>query len=169
MLRKHRGFICWLILTVLWMVFIYYKSAQTYHEQDIRPWLASWIPQSVVDNFLPHWEFTYDGGLVTWKKPYDFIEFFIRKGGHVTEYAILTFLWIMTLLSHMKLRKIAIPLGAMLSILYAASDEWHQSFVPGRTGHAIDVGMDSIGVLIVSLLFILILLIHDRVKKRRNC
>lgn len=167
MLRKHRGFMFWLVLTVIWMIFIFYKSAQSYQEQDIRPWLASWIPQYVIDHGLPHWEFNYDGGLVTWKKPYDFIEFFIRKGGHVTEYAILTFLWIMTLLSHATWCRIAIPVGAVLSILYAASDEWHQSFVPGRTGHAIDVAVDSVGVLVVSFLFILVLMVRSRMKKRR--
>ena len=33
----------------------------------------------------------------------------------------------------------------LLAILYAASDEFHQSFVPGRGPSVIDVGIDAIG------------------------
>ncbi len=33
----------------------------------------------------------------------------------------------------------------LLAILYAASDEFHQSFVAGRGSTAMDVGIDSIG------------------------
>jgi len=159
-LRNRRSFMIWLILTVLWMGFIFYKSAEPYQEQDIRPMLAEWIPQSVVDQWMPHIEFTYDGGLVTWKEPYDFIEFIIRKGGHIAEYALLTLLWIKTLRATKRFRSFAIPLGAVLSVLYAASDEWHQSFVEGRTGHAIDVGMDSVGVLLVACGYGVVLLLR---------
>ena len=33
-------------------------------------------------------------------------------------------------------------------VLYAASDEFHQHFVAGRHGSPIDVGIDSVGVLL---------------------
>lgn len=35
-------------------------------------------------------------------------------------------------------------------VLYAISDEFHQSFVPGRRARATDVGIDTVGALIVS-------------------
>jgi VanZ family protein len=39
-------------------------------------------------------------------------------------------------------------IGAFLfTILYALTDEWHQSFQPGRTASIRDVGIDSIGAL----------------------
>jgi VanZ family protein len=39
-------------------------------------------------------------------------------------------------------------LGAIvLSVLYGVSDEWHQSFVPGRDSSARDVLSDSVGAL----------------------
>jgi VanZ family protein len=37
------------------------------------------------------------------------------------------------------------------AIAYAASDEWHQSFVPGRTATAEDVAIDGIGVALAAL------------------
>ena len=33
-----------------------------------------------------------------------------------------------------------------LAILYAISDEFHQSFVPGRNASVIDIGIDTIGI-----------------------
>ena len=39
-----------------------------------------------------------------------------------------------------------------LTTLYAASDEFHQLFIPNRTGSILDVGIDSIGALIALLI-----------------
>jgi VanZ family protein len=38
--------------------------------------------------------------------------------------------------------------GALIAIAYAASDEFHQTFVEGRHGAVTDVLIDSAGVLI---------------------
>lgn len=42
--------------------------------------------------------------------------------------------------------------SAGMALLYALSDEYHQTFVPGRNGSLIDVAIDGIGVLGVILL-----------------
>ena len=65
----------------------------------------------------------------------------VRKGAHVTEYAILGALlaWAFRGRSGW-----AIPVG----VAYAVTDEVHQLFVPGRAGQAGDVLIDSIGVLL---------------------
>ena len=44
------------------------------------------------------------------------------------------------------IKKLAI--AALLTVLYAASDEFHQSFVPGRSAVASDVLVDSCGVIV---------------------
>ncbi|UQZ83933.1 VanZ like family protein [Paenibacillus konkukensis] len=164
MRRKKWKFLLWLALTCAWLVLIFVKSAQTYSEQDIRPLLAEWLPYDLLMKWLPHIEFYYDHGLVTSTQPYDFIEFFIRKGGHVTEYLVLCFLSVMTLLAKPAGRVTAVLAGTVFSVLYAASDEWHQSFVAGRTGHAIDVGVDAIGAVLMALIFTAVFLIAGRKK-----
>lgn len=59
---------------------------------------------------------------------------------HVTEYAVLG-----ALLERTRLR----PLPAfVLGVAYAASDELHQHFVPGRTGEPLDVAIDAVSVLV---------------------
>jgi len=45
-------------------------------------------------------------------------------------------------------------LAVLLCLLYAASDEWHQSFVPGRTASLYDVGVDGIGALAASVFYL---------------
>ena len=64
----------------------------------------------------------------------------LRKGAHVTEYAILS----LVLLRAVGREAPALALG----VLYAASDELHQSFVRGRHASPVDVAIDSVGLLL---------------------
>lgn len=67
----------------------------------------------------------------------------LRKLAHAAEYAILAALL---------LRAVeALPAWA-LSVAYAASDELHQHFVPGRAGRPLDVAIDATGALLGLLL-----------------
>ena len=74
------------------------------------------------------------------------IHVFIRKTGHFTEYAILAWLWFRTLQARDPAWSTrAAVLAFLLSTVYAATDEFHQSFVPSRGPSLIDVGIDSAG------------------------
>lgn len=77
------------------------------------------------------------------------LEIFLRKGAHVVEYLVLTFLiWRVFYRSQkLSLRK-ALLYSFIFSFLYAASDEWHQTLVPQRAGKIIDVIFDSLSVLV---------------------
>jgi VanZ family protein len=145
---RPRRFWVFLTLTLLWMGVIFWKSSEPYSQQDLKPWLSTLISEDALIGLLPPLEFTYDGGLVSYRQPYGFVEFFIRKGGHVTEYFILAALLWQTLTATSLHRPLAFALAFFLSILYAASDEWHQTFVPNRTGHSIDVVVDAFGVVL---------------------
>ncbi len=71
----------------------------------------------------------------------DGFSFIVRKMAHFCEYALMGFLWYLWL----RERRFAplIALGA--SALYACTDEFHQSFVPGRACQFRDVLIDSSG------------------------
>jgi VanZ family protein len=152
MTYQRKKFLIWLLLTIICMAFIFYKSSQPYYEQDLRPSLAAHLPDKLVQS-LPDVEFHYNGQLVTSQQPYDFIEFFIRKGAHVSIFAVLTFLSVQTLRALKWKRASSVTGGAAIALMYAISDEWHQTFVVNRTGQAIDVGIDSIGIAIVVLCY----------------
>jgi VanZ family protein len=62
----------------------------------------------------------------------------LRKLAHMAAFGALWFLW---------LRAVGRPvLAAGITLAYAVSDEWHQSFVDGRHGAASDVAIDAAGV-----------------------
>src|SRR3954447_4546489 len=74
-----------------------------------------------------------NSGLGTW-------DTVLRKGAHMTEYGLL---WV--------LRWRALGGGhpgpsIVIVLAYAASDEWHQSFVDGRHGSPWDWAIDAAGV-----------------------
>jgi VanZ family protein len=81
------------------------------------------------------------------------VHFFVRKAGHVTEYAILALL----LLRAVRLSR-ATPvthwswptagLALLASAAYGATDEFHQLFVPSRGPSVHDVMIDTGGALL---------------------
>jgi VanZ family protein len=75
---------------------------------------------------------------------YDFI---LRKLAHVTVYAVLTLLMHGALRQHMVRSTHTWLLALLIAMLYACSDEWHQTFVPGREGTVRDVVIDSVGII----------------------
>lgn len=87
-------------------------------------------------------------------------DFILKKSAHMIEYGILYFLLFRAFASDFKLqnlelknqnRQIKINLAVsvfIFTLLYAFSDEFHQSFVPGRHAALMDVGFDFTGALI---------------------
>lgn len=76
------------------------------------------------------------------------LTFVIRKIAHMCEYAILLLLIYYGLHKTIKYQyKLLISL--IISFLYACSDEFHQIFIPGRSGQFKDVIIDTIGMIIM--------------------
>jgi VanZ family protein len=67
-----------------------------------------------------------------------------RKLIHFGEYALLCFLWWRLLRTSMPDRRAALA-AVLVSSLYAATDELHQSFVDGRHGTPVDWAIDTAG------------------------
>jgi len=69
---------------------------------------------------------------------------------HIFEYGLMSFLFWVALVktTSLKAGEIAI-LSIMLTILYGATDELHQVFVPFRTGNNIDLVVNGAGAAIV--------------------
>jgi len=97
------------------------------------------------------------GPILRWFKPdvsaeaIGRVQFFVRKAGHVSEYAILAaLLWRGLRHGTRRERRMSILfVGVWLACaIFAASDEFHQSFVPSRTASPTDVMIDAFGALI---------------------
>ncbi len=67
-----------------------------------------------------------------------------RVVAHFSEYALLAALWSWALAPWLGRR--AFVVAAAISLLYAITDEYHQSFVPGRDSDPLDVLVDALGI-----------------------
>ena len=93
-------------------------------------------------------------------------ESIIRKIAHFSIYAVVGFL-LMGLLSTYKIKdKWRIIITIIIGILYAMSDEFHQSFSPGRTPKITDVYIDTLGIILGALLVVLIRIIYKKIKTK---
>ncbi len=82
-----------------------------------------------------------------------FHDFIFKKMAHMFVYGVLYFLLHRAILVTFreKVSKSVWALALLLTFVYAASDELHQMFVPGRYGTIRDVGYDMLGASIVLL------------------
>src|SRR5699024_9669514 len=88
---------------------------------------------------------------------------FIRKSAHFTAYLLLGMLVLHAL---RKPSRKGCTVAFLISLLYAISDEFHQLFVPGRSGEIRDVVIDSMGAATGIGVYMLGILIIRRFLKR---
>jgi VanZ family protein len=103
--------------------------------------LTNWLPvvlwAAVIFTFsaIPN----LSTGLGTWDE-------ILRKGAHLTEYAVLGALLYRALGRE--------PLALAAGLAYAATDELHQYFVRGRHATPVDVAIDGVGIAIGMLVWL---------------
>ena len=140
-----------LILLVIWMIAVFMLSHQTGE--------ASGNLSRMVANFLT--------GGDTVKAEH--LEPIVRKVAHMTEYAIggMLFFGITLTFPNNSLRK-NIILSLLFIILYAISDELHQTFINNRSGNVKDVFIDTcggaLGILAVFFIQLSILAMDKRIQ-----
>ncbi len=135
----RRRALIWYGLLLLWMGLIYRASATP----DLRalPWVQ-WV------GLLPT---NLAVGVAA------ILEFTLRKGAHMVSFGILACLargGLATGIPPVRSGRQS-AVAFTVAMLYAVSDEWHQSFVPTRGARVTDVLIDAagavIGLLLVSL------------------
>ena len=94
----------------------------------LNRWLpvVAWAAVIFTLSSIPH----LSTGLGTW-------DYVLRKCAHTAEYAVLALLVLRASGSY--------AWAWAGAVAYAASDEFHQTFVRGRHGTPIDVGIDAVG------------------------
>jgi VanZ family protein len=116
----------------LWMSVIFWMSTGTFSAQN-----TSMIIEPILYFLMPSIS----------PEKVAMIHGVMRKLGHVTEYFILGILLFRAFRGGLKeLRNLRWALSSLLVVvLYAAGDEFHQSFIPARTASLFDVGIDTFG------------------------
>jgi VanZ family protein len=111
------------------------------------------------------WMWEHIFGQVT-NQRWDILHHYIRKTGHFVGYGTMGVLWLRAL--WMSLPRAGFLLDATLALLgttiVASADEFHQSFLPNRTGVSSDVLLDCCGAVV--LLLLTYVLLRMRAPKR---
>ena len=72
-------------------------------------------------------------------------DFIVKKTAHIVEYGIFAFLLYRSFrLSHLEKKK-ALLYSFLISVTYGITDEFHQTFTPGRESRIRDVAFDTLG------------------------
>jgi len=110
-----------------------------------KRWLSYWLPVLLWIGLI----FALSSRSNLPSYPNDTVDLIAKKAGHVTEYGVLAFLLRRAISRERRWPALPSFGGAfILAVLYAASDEFHQTFVPGRKGNLTDIGLDALGVLL---------------------
>ena len=137
------------ILALFWMCIIFAFSAQGEEESIAVSESFSYRMVRSADSFFGlNWE---DEKLHQIAAQ---IEGAVRKAAHMAEFAILSILLYIWLGKWQFTTNKKALLAMIATALYAASDEIHQLFVPGRAGRFTDVLIDSAGAILGVLVFI---------------
>ena len=90
----------------------------------------------------------------------------IRKGAHLSIYTLVGIL-IMSFISTYKLHlKYKFSISILVGLIYAISDEIHQSFIPERTASPIDVGIDTLGVFLGIIIVLIIISVYKALMEK---
>lgn len=84
-----------------------------------------------------------------------FWDLVFRKIAHASEYFVLAYLFFRALKEHGLQFYYVIFLSFIGALSYAVSDEFHQTFIHGRSGNIIDISIDGIGIIIFVILIVL--------------
>ena len=92
----------------------------------------------------------------------------IRKVAHFSIYLLLGTLVMCCAQTFKGCKEYKFDASVMLCFFYACTDEFHQLFVPGRSGEFTDVCLDTVGATFGILLVMIIVWIVEKIKNRNS-
>ena len=132
-------------------------------------WISAWLPVAlgiavIAFESTEYMAAVYTSGPLRWlfeaifghvnNASWDLLHFFIRKSGHFLGYGLIGLAWLrawwMTL-PHSRFLHDAL-LAILGTALVASADEWHQTFLPDRTGTPWDALLDCCGAITLQFL-----------------
>jgi len=149
------------ILSVAIMITIFYLSSQDATKSSET---SGFFTNFILHHFIKGYDsFT----LERQKEVHDLVSHIVRKCAHFSAYASLGFCTSFAV-GKRKLFSFGSLISWGICILYACSDEYHQSFVPGRSCELRDVIIDSSGALTGLLVSMIMMLIIAKISSRKK-
>jgi VanZ family protein len=143
------------IMMVLWMGAIFYLSAQPAVEsKEVSGGIMKLFTRVI----------TYLSPSLAEGETLSNLHFLIRKSAHFLAFFILACL-VLHALNRFGYKSFkAITIAFLFCVIYAMLDEYHQTFVPGRSGELRDVFIDSAGAFTGIVVYSLI---HKIIKRKK--
>lgn len=127
------------VLLIMWMGTIFYFSAKpAVQSAEMSASVGKMVGKLLVPGFDELEEEEQDSFAAG-------IDFVVRKSAHACEYAVLGILLFWNYEQKIRKRGQLAAISWISVAAYAATDEIHQLFVPGRSGQISDVLLDSLG------------------------
>jgi VanZ family protein len=149
-------YISWLPAILLMIVIFYFSSkpATVSEESSLR------ISHLLLNTYEEVADRTYEASVRL--QVLSELDHIVRKTAHFMEYALLAVAWVVHFMFHkVRLRgRIGFPI--LLSSAFAVSDEFHQTFVAGRSGQVSDVVLDSCGAVTGALAMLLLVAVRKK-------
>ena len=162
--EKNQTLFCvFAFLSIITMIIIFLFSSQ---KAEYSAALSNEVG-SIVENLLSPFKWILRDGGVLWVKSH------IRKIAHFVGYTLLgSFLLGALLNTKIKRLILKISISASIGLFYSITDEFHQLFVPGRSGQISDVLLDfsgvSFGILICISIYKLICKKSQKTKNKKT-
>ena len=107
----------------------------------MKQWLFRWGPAILIMGLI----FTASSSAGSDIPDFGVMDFIAKKGGHLVGYALLGAAYLHGLIWRRTVSRSRLFIAGILVVLYAVSDEWHQSFTPGRHPALTDIIIDAVG------------------------
>lgn len=130
----------WTAALVFWLLLIFVTSSYHITVRQFLHFMRHVGPPAFHNGFARFW---------------DRFWWVFVKGWHAAEFAILFLLCAAFLRRRIRRLDHAVLASLFVVAAYAAADEWHQTFVPGRGGHLSDVCIDIGGACTAALALLL--------------
>ncbi len=166
--KKHALSLVFLLIAVLLMGRIFAFSAEVSEESsETSRGVSYFIASVIVGGFSELGEAERDAKVLE-------LVPIVRKVAHFTIYAALGFFLMLSastfyLENKQKIKRdVASAVALGVSLFYAATDEFHQLFVEGRSGSVRDVCIDFCGALVGVLFAVFVLALFLKIRQKRK-
>lgn len=154
----------WWSFVILWAGLIFFMSSMDTNESNGK---SKTIINDVVEKSVE----TTNGLGITNKHPsenkmkqiIEKLNYPLRKVAHASEYFIFTILILIALKNNDVKGTKKFIIALIICFIYACTDEYHQTFVNGRTGQFSDTLIDTLGGFISCLMYSLMMKINKMV------
>ena len=153
-------------ITMLILLGLTFISIFNFSNQDGKA--SSGLSRKVARKIVDVFPYTKNLSEKTKNKIVEKTQPIIRKGANLSIYTLVG-IFIMSFISTYKIHlKYKFLISILVGLVYASSDEIHQSFIPGRTASIIDVGIDTVGVFLGIILVLIIISVYKALTEKQT-